>query len=177
MLNLLKFQRIIVVIQQLKRSFFIVTCEFCPPPWLPDASRRKREIDGWKGRNSWGSLLSPPPEITERERRPRLWPLCQLRGQWDVPVPELISRLNRGPIVIGYSARHRHVCLRKKKWKQRRRFEERELIDSNFQRIIETFFFRRSRARFLYCRWSGIKAPLKLISCNLYKYRTCGVNA
>lgn len=117
MLNLLKFQGIIVVIQQLKRSFFIVTCEFCPPPWLPDASRRKREIDGWKGRNSWGSLLSPPPEITERERRPRLWPLCQLRGQWDVPVPELISRLNRGPIVIEYSARHRHVCLRKKKMK------------------------------------------------------------
>lgn len=96
---------------------------------------------------------------------------------YSLPVPELISRLNRGPIVIGYSARHRHVCLRKKKWKQRRRFEKRELIDSNFQRIIETFFFRRSRARFLYFRWSGIKAPLKLISCNLYKYRTCGVNA
>lgn len=36
---------------------------------------------------------------------------------YSLPVPELISRLNRGPIVIGYSARHRHVCLRKKKMK------------------------------------------------------------
>lgn len=94
---------------------------------------------------------------------------------YSLPVPELISRLNRGPIVIGYSARHRHVCLRKKKMKAAATFRGTRTYRFQFSTDNRDLFL--SRARFLYFRWSGIKAPLKLISCNLYKYRTCGVNA
>lgn len=95
-----------------------------------------------KGGEIRGGILR---EITERERHPRRWPLCQ-HGDNGVSLsspssPELISRLNRGPIVIGYSARQRHVSPQKRK--------EGELATYRFQfpRIIEDFLFPRWRVR------------------------------
>lgn len=173
-LDLLKFQCIIVVIQQLKRSSFIITLEneFCPCS-ATVASRRDESVKSTveRGEIRGGSL--PPPSRDNGARKTSapvaIVPAPGTMGcPYSLPVPELISRLNRGPIVIGYFARHRHVCLRKKKKKAAATFGGTRTY--RFQFLTDNWGLFLSSI-ILYFWWSGIKAPLKLILYNLYKYR------
>lgn len=146
-------------------------------PWFPDATKAwNRRLKGEK----FVGDLSPPPEITERERRPRLWPLCQPgdNGMSLFPPCSRVDIAIESRPNCNWILRQTPTRLpAKKKKKAVATFGETRTYRFQFPTDNRDLFLSSITRSFLYFRWSGIKAPLKLIPYNLYKYRTCGTNA
>lgn len=165
----------------MKRSFFIIIFEneFCPCS-ATVTPRRDESVKSTveRGEIRGGSL--PPPEITERERRPRLWPLCQPgdNGMSLFPPCSRVDIAIESRPNCNWILRQTPTRLpAKKKKKAVATFGETRTYRFQFPTDNRDLFLSSITCSFLYFRWSGIKAPLKLISYNLYKYRTCGTNA